>query len=634
MAGREHKQVRRWLHGWDGALDDTEHNWAELVMKAAGGPPEFEPEAEALRSPLAPSKGALEVEQPAAAWTLEQPAGMKHVRSRKSLMASSSSLKSMTGCSSPTPRVESSHELRDAVSGLSLCSLDTDGSWIPSEPIATRLGTFVSNLTLKDIPEEVISVAERCILDVVGCMLAGGVAPPADRPSLPPLFLRRLFGDLGGGNCSALTAEGLKNECLPATAAFVNGVAAHAHDFDDYTDNGRCHGAASIFPAALAAAEMVDASGEELLVAFIAGSEAQYAIGANLGECEEMYLRGFWMTGVLGPIGAAAAAARVLRLTPGQAAHAIALAAGGSGGLRGVFGSDGKAYGNGKAAQAGIEATLYAEAGCHGALDIFESKNGFAAVLNDGVKFHEPKLDAASLAALLEGHGNSATDGDVSHGANAEEPGAPKEVASSTQSDQGQLQLPSRALSLEGSIVSASLWHLTDPGISFKAMPICSAPQAAAEAAGRLVGPDGPWGKSAACEATAGGINQNQQSKGLDPQQIQRIVITAPPPVTTNAQHPEPTTPHEARFSLQWPVACMVRFGKVGLQEVMRPEALNDAVLRMVMKTIEVVAAKGWEAGNPSEQGALVRIEAKDGSSHELLLESAASTPSRLYEYR
>lgn len=126
-----------------------------------------------------------------------------------------------------------------------------------------------------------------------------------------------------------------------------------------------------------------------------------------------------------------------------------------------------------------------------------------------------------------------------------------------------------------------------------------------------------------ACEATAGGINQNQQSKGLDPQQIQRIVITAPPPVTTNAQHPEPTTPHEARFSLHWPVACMVRFGKVGLQEVMRPEALNDAVLRMVMKTIEVVAAKGWEAGNPSEQGALVRIEAKDGSSHELLLESA-----------
>ena len=190
--------------------------------------------------------------------------------------------------------------------------------------------------------------------------------------------------------------------------------------------------------------------------------------------------------GVLGPVGAAAAAARALRLTPDQTAHAIALAAGGAGGLRGVFGSDGKSFGNGRAAQQGVDAALYAQAGGRGALDIFESPMGLR-TLNGGVGREESGCVAAS--------------GERKRGT----------------------------------------WRLVSPGVSFKAIPACSGPQAAALAARRLVEPGGPFGR-----------------KGLRAQDVARVTIAAPANVVGNAQHPRPTA-HEA-FSMHWCVAAAVRF--------------------------------------------------------------------------
>lgn len=55
----------------------------------------------------------------------------------------------------------------------------------------------------------------------------------------------------------------------PAQAALANGTSAHARDFDDGGGSG--HAGVTVLPAAIAAAEVVGASGRELITATIAG---------------------------------------------------------------------------------------------------------------------------------------------------------------------------------------------------------------------------------------------------------------------------------------------------------------------------------------------------------------------------
>jgi 2-methylcitrate dehydratase PrpD len=427
------------------------------------------------------------------------------------------------------------------------------------DALTTRLGLFAATLQASDIPPAAKAAAVRCIVDVAGCMIAGGASLPShgehDSARTFTRFISSVYGPLSPsrGPCTVFLASMQPGEASararlpPSAAALANGVSAHTLDFDDYSYAGWAHASACVFPAALAVAEAVDASGSELFAAFVAGVEVIYAVGASFQNCLAMYERGHWTTGVLGPVGAAAAAARALRLTPDQTAHAIALAAGGAGGLRGVFGSDGKSFGNGRAAQQGVDAALYAQAGGRGALDIFESPMGLR-TLNGGVGREESGCVAAS--------------GERKRGT----------------------------------------WRLVSPGVSFKAIPACSGPQAAALAARRLVEPGGPFGR-----------------KGLKAQDVARVTIAAPANVVGNAQHPRPATAHEARFSMHWCVAAAVRFGKVGLAELLRADRFNDAALRALLPRVELRAATAGEAGPASGQGALVEIEARDGRKHERL---------------
>ena len=59
----------------------------------------------------------------------------------------------------------------------------------------------------------------------------------------------------------------------PAGAAFLNGALAHSLDFDDTHAAASLHPGAPVIPAALAAGEMVGASGADVLAAIVAGYE-------------------------------------------------------------------------------------------------------------------------------------------------------------------------------------------------------------------------------------------------------------------------------------------------------------------------------------------------------------------------
>lgn len=251
------------------------------------------------------------------------------------------------------------------------------------ESVLTTLSNWSASVVLADIPEAVQAVAIRCLIDTLGVALAGSASDVAAQA-------RALISlTAAEGDCAVLASE--RRFSAPA-AAFANAAAAHALDFDDNCYPGFVHGSVVIMPAALAVAQMRGLSGSALLTAFVVGAECEYALARMLTR--HIYDQGWWTTGVLGSLGACAAACHGLGLSPEQTAHALGIALSGTGGMKASFGSDAKVLMAGRASESGVVAALLARGGSSGPADIVEHPRGLAAMFNAGV------LDTAVLGRL------------------------------------------------------------------------------------------------------------------------------------------------------------------------------------------------------------------------------------------
>jgi 2-methylcitrate dehydratase PrpD len=190
-----------------------------------------------------------------------------------------------------------------------------------------------------------------------------------------------------GGNQLA-TVVGLGTRTNLRNAALANGFLGHFEDYDDTHLKTVIHAGSPIYPAALAVAEHIGASGRELLTAMVLGIEVACRIG-NLIVPNFREGASFWhITNTCGTFGAAAAAARLLKLTPDQIEHAFGVAGTQSSGLREVFGSMSKPFHAGKAAENGLMAAMLAKRGFTSisadSKGILEGPRGFAAVMAKG----------------------------------------------------------------------------------------------------------------------------------------------------------------------------------------------------------------------------------------------------------
>ncbi len=250
-------------------------------------------------------------------------------------------------------------------------------------PAVCDLAEWSAGLTVSAIPADVLAVGRRCLIDTLGVALAGSSTRVAR-------MARSLAVSGNSGGPASLI--GCDLAVAGPAAAFANGTAAHALDFDDNCYAGVVHGSAVIVPAVLAAIQAENLSGEDLLVGLIAGSEVEYAVGAAAGL--SLYRRGWWTTGLLGPVGAAAATAHAFRLDARRTADAIAIAASGTGGAKACFGTDAKALLCGRAAEAGHICAWLAREGATGPHDVLEHPRGFAGLMNGGA------FDGAEIAAI------------------------------------------------------------------------------------------------------------------------------------------------------------------------------------------------------------------------------------------
>ena len=247
-------------------------------------------------------------------------------------------------------------------------------------PLTKALGQFVADLSPNRLPEEAVRTAQLGFIDCIGTMIAG-------RNEDCVKILQQV---LAPGDGPATLTFG-KDKSPAPEAAWINGVAAHALDYDDVALRG--HPSTVLVPAILAEAETLGSSGADMIVAYVAG----YETWAELFRRDNglLHQKGWHPTGLYGAVGAAAACASLRRLDADKAAQAIALGASQSAGLMSNFGTMTKPFHAGKSAHAGIMAARLAEAGFTANTDALEHPQGFLNAISPSGKSDrasEPKL--------------------------------------------------------------------------------------------------------------------------------------------------------------------------------------------------------------------------------------------------
>jgi len=242
------------------------------------------------------------------------------------------------------------------------------------EHLSLELASFAAHLKAGDIPSDVMSRAEDLLVDWFGSAIAG-------KGSRPVETITQFAQNMGGFDSKhAGPSEILisRKSSSPFLAAMANAAASHVAEQDDVHNGSVFHPATVVFPPALACAQAIGATGEDLLVAAVAGYEVGIRVGEFLGRS---HYKVFHTTGTAGPLAAAAAVGRLLKLSPTQMLHAFGSAGTQSAGLWEFLrdAADSKQLHTAHAAATGLMSAYIAQAGFTGAEHILEGKQGLAA---------------------------------------------------------------------------------------------------------------------------------------------------------------------------------------------------------------------------------------------------------------
>ncbi len=240
--------------------------------------------------------------------------------------------------------------------------------------LSKELANFAANLKIADIPNDVIARAEDLLVDWFGSAIAG-------KGSRPVEIIAQFAQNMSGYDSSHVGPSEVlisRASSSPFLAAMANAAASHVAEQDDVHNGSVFHPATVVFPPALACAQALGASGEEMLTAAVAGYEVGIRVGEFLGRS---HYKVFHTTGTAGTLAAAATVGHLLKLNPEQMLHAFGSAGTQSAGLWEFLrdAADSKQLHTAHAASTGLMSAYIAQAGFTGAQHIMEGKQGMAA---------------------------------------------------------------------------------------------------------------------------------------------------------------------------------------------------------------------------------------------------------------
>jgi 2-methylcitrate dehydratase PrpD len=234
------------------------------------------------------------------------------------------------------------------------------------------LAAFAAQLAFDDIPQQVVERTVNLYVDWLGSALGGKGARPVESIAL--------FASMAGAANGNGPAEVLidRTRATPYFAAMVNAAASHFVEQDDVHNGSVFHPATVVFPVVMALAQATRASGREFIAAAVAGYEVGIRVGEFLGRS---HYKVFHTTGTAGTVAAAAAAGRMLGLSPVQMLDAFGSAGTQASGLWEFLrdAADSKQLHTAMAAANGLMAATLAADGFKGAARILEGEKGMAA---------------------------------------------------------------------------------------------------------------------------------------------------------------------------------------------------------------------------------------------------------------
>lgn len=233
--------------------------------------------------------------------------------------------------------------------------------------ITAELARFALGTSEAELDDETRRAVRRSFLDSLGVAIAGASHEA----------VTILLDTLGGLGTGTSTLVGRHERTDPITATLANGVMAHVLDWDDTILPTRLHPSCTLVPALLAIGERTDATVADAGQALAVGFELQQRLA--MAAYPDYAERGWHGTGVVGGVGVAAAAGRLLGLDAERMTHAFALAATGGAGITAVFGSMAKALNLGRAGASGVQSVLLAERGFTGTVDVLDPDRGWLA---------------------------------------------------------------------------------------------------------------------------------------------------------------------------------------------------------------------------------------------------------------
>jgi 2-methylcitrate dehydratase PrpD len=262
-----------------------------------------------------------------------------------------------------------------------------------SESTSDKVAQFVATLSARELPKAIKEAAKEHLLDGFATMLAGAAEDASQRIDG---YLRSFLSR------PEATVIGSPMKVNAQHAALANGIRGHVLDYDDAqlaTLRSRPYGQLThpttpVLAAALALAEKINATGLELLAAYIVGVE----IACRLADAihPDHYLKGFHPTGTIGAFGATAACAHLLKLDSIRTRWALGIAGSLASGLRAHRGTMAKSFNAGHAAENGVIAATLAQTGFTASMDIFDDPMGYFAAACHGmverklIKFGSP----------------------------------------------------------------------------------------------------------------------------------------------------------------------------------------------------------------------------------------------------
>lgn len=231
--------------------------------------------------------------------------------------------------------------------------------------IGESYAAWLAGLRLDDLSAEVRRVAMLDLIDAAGLCVAARAEP----------YMQQVVG--GWDSDGPCTAIGHARKLDAGGAALANGIGIHGEDFDDTLEGAPIRVGAMTIPAALSVAERFGLPGERAMLGVVAGLETICRL--NHVAPGAIHKAGFHPVGVVGAMGAAAAAGVTLGLDARQQAMAFGIAGSFASGILEYLteGAWTKRLHPGWAAQSGVRAAVLARTGFFAPRTVFDGPHGF-----------------------------------------------------------------------------------------------------------------------------------------------------------------------------------------------------------------------------------------------------------------